>query len=46
MERLQERGHILVTSMVEPYESGRGRIAERTVYHVNERDSYVVVAKQ
>ncbi len=40
MERLQEKGVILVTPMVV-----RVRGKETTEYHVNERDSYIVVAQ-
>jgi len=40
MERLQEKGVILVTPMVV-----RVRGKEVTEYHVNERDSYIVVAQ-
>ncbi|WP_263079263.1 phage antirepressor KilAC domain-containing protein [Endozoicomonas sp. Mp262] len=45
MDSLQDKGLILVTQSVEPYISGRGRSDNRTVYGVNKRDSYVVMAQ-
>lgn len=42
MDRLKERGLISITPLVEPIPGG-GK--PRTTYHVNERDSYVVVAQ-
>ncbi len=42
MERLQDKGLISFTPMVEPTKGG-GK--PTTVYHVNKRDSYVVVAR-
>lgn len=45
IERLQDRGVIAFTPMEEMVEIGSGAKREMTVYHVNERDSYIVVAQ-
>lgn len=45
MERLADRGVISYTPMVEMIEVGKGARRQMTTYHVNERDSYVVIAQ-
>ena len=45
METMQERGEITVTQFEGPITTGNGAISTTNLYRVNERDSYILMAR-